>query len=302
MMATDNSINERAQTGFAQSAAYDQYRPGYSSTATEKLLKQCRVSGVRNAKVLDLAAGTGKFTEALVSRGEHYEVIAVEPHDGMREVLEKKQLPRVSVLKGKANSIPLEDDSVDAIVVAQAFHWFATKETLKELHRVLKPHGALGLIWNIEDYNAPGGHEAATPWEGKIQDLTWTFYDDEPRFRHEQWRKVFEEQSKSTPLSLIVANEQYFALPLGEHHEPFVKWLPKEKVWERYNTISHISVLQGDERERTYKTFMDAINGPDVETNDNGEVAVHGNTYTIWATKIPEDGRASLTHVEMPDA
>lgn len=47
---------------------------------------------------------------------------------------------------------------------------------------------------------------------------------------------------------------------------------------------------------------MDAINGPDVETNDNGEVAVHGNTYTIWATKIPEDGRASLTHVEMPDA
>ena len=100
-----------------------------------------------------------------------------------------------------------------------------------------------------EDYNAPRGHEAATPWEGKVQDLTWTFKDDEPRFRHEQWRKVFEEQSKSTPLSLIVANEQYFALPLGEHQEPFVKWLPKEKVWERYNTISHISVLQGDERE-----------------------------------------------------
>lgn len=118
-MANENGINERAQTGFAQSAAYDQYRPGYSSTATEKLLKQCRVSGVKNAKVLDLAAGTGKFTEALVSRGEHYEVIAVEPHDGMREVLEKKQLPRVSVLNGKANSIPLEDDSVDAIVVAQ---------------------------------------------------------------------------------------------------------------------------------------------------------------------------------------
>lgn len=60
---------------------------------------------------------------------------------------------------------------------------------------------------------------------------------------------MFEEQSKSTPLSLIVANEQYFALPLGEHQEPFVKWLPKEKVWERYNTISHISVLQGEERE-----------------------------------------------------
>ena len=47
---------------------------------------------------------------------------------------------------------------------------------------------------------------------------------------------------------------------------------------------------------------MDALNSPEVETNDNGEVAVHGNTYIVWSTKIPEDGRDSLTGVEMPDA
>lgn len=136
---------------------------------------------------------------------------------------------------------------------SQAFHWFATKDVLKELHRVLKPHGALGLLWNIEDYNAPRDHEAATPWEAKIQDLTWSFDDKEPRFRHLQWRKVFDEQSKSTPLSLIIASEQYFSLPLGEYQEPFTTWLPKEKVWERYSTISHIAVLEGEAREVSHE-------------------------------------------------
>lgn len=120
---------------------------------------------------------------------------------------------------------------------------------MKEIHRVLRPHGALGMIWNIEDYNAPRNHKATTPWEAKVQDLTWTFDDKEPRFRHQRWRQVFDDQSKATPLSLIIANEQFFALPLGEHLEPFEVWLPKEKVWERYNTISHISILEGEERE-----------------------------------------------------
>ena len=158
---------------------------------------------------------------------------------------------------------------------SQAFHWFATKDTLKELHRVLKPHGALGLIWNIEDYNAPRDHQAATEWEGKIHNLTWTFADNEPRFRHEQWRKVFDEQSKSTPLSLIIANEQYFALPLGEHKEPFATWLPKEKVWERYNTLSHISVLEGEEREVSLNVSKRGWNGLLMDMTANAK-DIHG--------------------------
>ncbi|KAK3061267.1 hypothetical protein LTR53_019834, partial [Teratosphaeriaceae sp. CCFEE 6253] len=85
---------------------------------------------------------------------------------------------------------------------------------MKEIHRILRPHGVLGMIWNIEDYNSPQTYDASTPWEGKLRDLTWTFSDDEPRFRHEKWRKVFEDQTKSTPLSLLVASDQYFALPL----------------------------------------------------------------------------------------
>lgn len=301
-MAQPHAINARAQSGFAKSAAYDEHRPTYSPTATEYLLQQLKVAGKRHAKVLDLAAGTGKFTEGLARRAEDFEIVAVEPHDGMRAVLEAKGLQHVSVENGVADRIPLESESVDAVVAAQAFHWFANKAALEEIHRVLRPDGVLGMIWNIEDWNAPRSHQATTRWEAEVQDLTWTFNDNQPRFRHEQWRAVFEEQSKSTPLSLLKAGDQLFSLPLGEHLEPFETWLSKDKIWERYSTISHIAVLQGEERERTHRSFMQALNGPEVETNEKGEVAIHGNTYIIWTSKIPKEGRPGLTEVETSGA
>ncbi|KAK4561013.1 hypothetical protein LTR86_004968 [Recurvomyces mirabilis] len=295
-------IKDRAQKGFEDGANYDKHRPSYSASATEELLQHCRVSGRKHAKILDLAAGSGKFTEVLANRSEEYEIVAIEPHDGMRKVLEEKRLPRAIVMSGKADAIPLPDESVDAVTVAKAFHWFADEPSLKEIHRVLRPHGVLGLIWNIEFYNAPQESDPPTVWEKKVQDLTWTFQDEEARFRHKKWRKVFEDQSKSTPLSLIIASDQFFALPLGEHTEKFEIWLSKEQIWERYATISHIAVLEGEERERTKQIVMDALNSSEVETNDKGEVAVHGLTYIVWSSKIPEDGRASLTEVERPGA
>ena len=140
-------------------------------------------------------------------------------------------------------------------------------DALHEIHRVLKPHGVLGMVWNIEGvgshfalpcchilirvskYNAPRGHKATTEWEGKLHDLTWTFADDAPRYRHEEWRKVFDKQSKSGPLALLVASDQLFSLPLAESEEAFEVRLSKEKLWERYNTLSQIAMLEGEERE-----------------------------------------------------
>lgn len=113
------NINDRAQIGFAKSAAYDQHRPSYPPASVQELLTQVRVAGKKGAKIVDLAAGTGKFTEALAARDEQYETIAIEPHDGMCRVLAGKNLPRVTVKPGKADSMPLEDSSVDAVTIAQ---------------------------------------------------------------------------------------------------------------------------------------------------------------------------------------
>jgi SAM-dependent methyltransferase len=100
----------------------------------------------RDATVLDLGAGTGKLTRSLVPRFAR--VIAVEPDAAMLAVLEEVVLA-AEALSGSAEAIPVGDGEVDAVFSAEAFHWFASDETVAEIARVLKPHGALVILWNI---------------------------------------------------------------------------------------------------------------------------------------------------------
>lgn len=134
-------------------------------------------------------------------------------------------------------------------LIRQAFHWFSNIESLQEIHRVIKPHGAFGALWNIEDYNAPRSHKASSSWEAKLHEVIWSFDDDQPRFRHEKWRRVFDEQIKSNPISVTTSANPLFALPLGEHVQQWEIWLSKDAVWDRYNTLSQIAILEGEERE-----------------------------------------------------
>lgn len=118
---------------------YERARPSYPEEAARWLVR----NGAR--QVLDLAAGSGKFTRVLDRLG--YEVTAVEPLDGMWAVLAERS-PGVRVLAGRAEEIPLPDDSVDAVTVAQAWHWFDQRAAAAEVARVLRPGGSLGLVWN----------------------------------------------------------------------------------------------------------------------------------------------------------
>ena len=106
--------------------------------------------------MLDLAAGTGKLTRGARWRFAH--VIAVEPDDLMRAANRWGEM-----LAGTAEAIPLPDDAVDAVFVAEAFHWFGGPEALREIERVLRPGGTLVLLWNRwqEDRSEPlpGVHE-----------------------------------------------------------------------------------------------------------------------------------------------
>ena len=126
----------------SQAAAYERGRPSYPPDAIDWLLP----AGARD--VLDLGAGTGKLTTRLVERG--LDVIAVDPIAEMLEVL-RGALPDTPALLGTAEHIPLEDDSVDAVLVAQAWHWFDPERAIAEVARVLRPGGRLGLVWNIRD-------------------------------------------------------------------------------------------------------------------------------------------------------
>jgi SAM-dependent methyltransferase len=99
-------------------------------------------------RVLDLGAGTGKLTAALVELGA--EVIAVEPDPAMLTQL-CRALPTVRALPGSAEAIPLPDASVDAVMSGNAMHWFDMDVAGPEIARVLVPGGILAGLWNVVD-------------------------------------------------------------------------------------------------------------------------------------------------------
>jgi hypothetical protein len=71
--------------------------------------------------------------------------------------------------------------------------------------------------------------------------------DHEPRFRHDEWCKVFENQLVSTPVTAMIVgkNNSLFSLPLGGDTVQWMVWLDKEALWKRLRTLSHVAVLEG---------------------------------------------------------
>lgn len=123
MTSPSGRINPSAQNGFSNAALYDKHRPSFPAHSVSVLLDGVRVADSPQATVVDLAAGTGKFTELLADRDEGYEIIAIEPHADMRKVLEDKHLKGVTVQDGLSTDMKsLKDESVDAVIAAQVGH------------------------------------------------------------------------------------------------------------------------------------------------------------------------------------
>ncbi|KZE95174.1 putative methyltransferase [Agromyces sp. NDB4Y10] len=131
-------------------SVYGAARPGYPVEAVAWLVEDAR-------RVLDLGAGTGKLTEALVQLD--LDVVAVDPVEEMLDELEVR-VPGVPRILGTAEDIPVEDASVDAVVAGQAWHWFQPERAVPEIARVLRPGGTLGLVWNSRDTSADWLREA----------------------------------------------------------------------------------------------------------------------------------------------
>jgi SAM-dependent methyltransferase len=129
---------------------YERARPLYADAAVAWAAEQLGIGP--GVPVLDLAAGTGKLTRQLVALDA--DVVAVEPGDEMRLVLERV-VPQARALAGVAEEIPLEDGSVAAVTAGQAFHWFDAERAFAEILRVLRPHGGFAFLWNLWDEDDP---------------------------------------------------------------------------------------------------------------------------------------------------
>jgi ubiquinone/menaquinone biosynthesis C-methylase UbiE len=157
------ALDPLAQPGFGgdlrSALTYERGRPGYPSALADALAAEFGLDA--DSRVLDLAAGTGQLSRLLVPLVGS--VVAVEPSAPMRDVL-ARGLPGVEALAGRAERIPLPDQSVDAAVVGNAFHWFDGDAAVGELARVLRPGGGLAVLWNL-------GLSSDPPWSKRLEQL-----------------------------------------------------------------------------------------------------------------------------------
>jgi SAM-dependent methyltransferase len=229
-------LHPAASGGFARSAgAYERGRPGYPPAAVDFLVARLRLGPGR--VVVDLAAGTGKLTRPLLATGA--EVAAVEPVAEMRAALP----PGARALDGTAEAIPLDPASADAVTVAQAFHWFDADAALTEIHRVLRPGGALALVWNRRRMD--------DPLNRAVEELIAPHRGDTPAFRADAWRAAFE-------------RTELFG-PLEEHKFPNEQLLDADGLVDRVASISFIATLEEAERAEVLRAVR-ALAGDGVVT------------------------------------
>ena len=217
-------IDDAAARGFAKGAeAYERGRPTYPLPAVAWLAEALGVAP--GTTVVDLGAGTGKLTRLLAPLGA--DLVAVEPVAAMRAKL-AAALPGVRVVDGTAERCPLPDGSADAVTAGQAFHWFDGERALAEIHRVLRPGGRLGLVWNVRD--------ESVDWSAALSEIIEPYAGGTPRFRHGRWRDPF-------------ASTSWFG-PLHERSFEHVQEGDRTMVLDRIGSISFVAALGPAARER----------------------------------------------------
>jgi SAM-dependent methyltransferase len=210
---------------------YHRVRPPYSQELLDRAHAVLELDS--NARVLDLAAGTGRLTHELAQRYVH--IVAVEPNDAMRALIADGE-----VLAGAAESIPLRGTSVDAVFVGEAFHWFEASEAIAEIARVLRPRGGLAIVWTHWWETEPPLSDAALellrePWE---------------RFaaqRKPRWDDAFAD-SPFEPLRY-------------ERFEDAITVDP-DALLELYSTTSSLAAISHEERDALFGEVRTLLAGP----------------------------------------
>ena len=253
-------VHEVAAAGFNDAADYEAARPSYPPDAVAWFVDNLQLGP--GARVVDLAAGTGKLTRLLVSSGA--ELIAAEPVAGMRDIF-RASVPGVPVLACTAEQLAFRDAAFDAVTVAQAFHWFDHERAIAELARVVRPGGRVGLVWNARD--------RSVEWVDRVWSIMDRVEKKAPWRDHDNWRdSAFRDMPGFGPLHE------------GEFRH--TQTVTPEAMVQRVASVSHVAVLPDGERAAVLDEVRDLLaSHPD--TAGRADLGVPYRVDCFWFERQP---------------
>ena len=248
-----------AAEGFGQEAStYDRVRPSYPADAVEWVAANLATADAEI--VADVGAGSGIFTRLLLPHCRR--LFAVEPVAGMRAIC-AASLPAVPVIGATGERLPFRDGALDAITVAQAFHWFDAAAAFAEFARVLRPGGRIALLWNTRD--------RSLPWTDRLWGMVAATETHAPWGDAEHWHRT------------ALADTPHFG---PRHAATFhhAQVLTPDEVVARVQSVSHVAVLPEPER----ATLLDAVRDllrTDPATAGRDEVALPYRVDAYWCER-----------------
>ncbi|KAG1800824.1 S-adenosyl-L-methionine-dependent methyltransferase [Suillus plorans] len=263
------SVHPNAQAGFATgtNALYDRVRPMYPADGLSYVFSQVPKSTIP-LKIVEIGAGTGMFTRALLAHSEWSSSIgtlrAIEPSGGMRDFWTKSvQDNRCTVVNGTFDDTGVEDGWADLIIIAQAFHWCLDYgKAFTEFARILNKGGAAVFAWYLSDSEAAG-------WVAQVQHCVEARVNGSPRFRLDVLRQAF-----STP--------EYTSLfhPQEEKQWAHYGLATDQTVTDRALSWSYITMLPPDEKAKVAEGIKGILERGDGKVWINKEQGTYQDPHT----------------------
>jgi ubiquinone/menaquinone biosynthesis C-methylase UbiE len=241
-------------------STYEKIRPGYVEELYRRLFDYIDVH--EDSRVIEVGSGGGQATEPILKTG--CILTAVEYGEQFSALLKNKfkEYPKFSVITGKFEDIPLQENAFDLVFSASAFHWIPEKIGYEKVFSVLKNGGVFARF-----ANHPFRDKGNPALSDEIDDLYDEYYN---QYHHKERKPLMEyTEEQAREMAMIAYKYGFTDIQYALFHRKRI-FSAKEYIQLLGTYSDHIAI-----EETIRKKFFDKI---------EEAICRHGGSITIYDT------------------